>query len=131
MLTTQELDNLIELAVHGTADDLGVAVAIIDALDIDTISKLVIIKHSKDLRSYYNYLVQSYFTGGIMNYGRIYDQYIRYHGEPKDSFIDLMKWSLIKDFDSLDRAKNYLDTHISSTHILNTYPDFRKFIRSL
>ena len=47
MLTAQELDNLIELAEHGTVDDLGVAVAIISALDMDHISKLMIIKHSK------------------------------------------------------------------------------------
>jgi len=131
MLTKQELDNLIELAEHGTADDLGVAVAIIDALEIDFLCKLIIVKHSRDLRSWYRYSIQSYFPGGVMNYSRIYDQHVCYNGEPKDNFIQLFKWSLEKDFGSLEKAKDYLDAEVSPYNILKTYKDFRKFIRSL
>ena len=131
MLTTQELDNLIELAEHGTADDLGVAVAIIDALEMDFLSKLIIVKHSNNLRQWYSYSIQSYFTGGVMNYSRIYNQYVGFHCGLSDHFIFLMKWSLEKDFGSLDKAKEYLDTQISRINISKTYEDFRKFIRNL
>jgi len=130
MLTTQELDNLIELAVHGTADDLGVAVAIIDALDIDTISKLIIIKHSKDLRDYYRYTIQSYFTGGVINYRRIYYQYMDFHEKPTDLFIYLIKWSLLKFFGSLEEAKKCLDTE-ESVNYIDKKNTFRLFIRNL
>jgi len=131
MLTAQELDNLIELAEHGTVDDLGVAVAIISALDMDHISKLMIIKHSKDLRGYHNHLIRSYFTGGVMNYSRIYYQYLRYQGLPDDNFINLFKWSLKKDFGSIEDAKRYLDTEMTPAYIYKTYKDFRKFIKEL
>jgi hypothetical protein len=131
MLTTQELNNLIELAEHGTVDDLGVAVAIIDALEIDFLSKLIIVKHSNNLRQWYSYTIQSYFTGGVMNYSRIYDQHVYYRNEPNDNFIQLFKWSLEKEFGSLEKAKDYLDAKVSKINILETYEDFRKFIRSL
>ena len=66
-----------------------------------------------------------------MNYSRIYDQHVCYNGEPKDNFIQLFKWSLEKDFGSLEKAKDYLDAEVSPYNILKTYKDFRRFIRSL